>query len=90
MVTVIHAPKNEMPRIDCIWAYLSVDDRDGNEGVCAAMVPGLPGLTPLIAADERRLEFITQLAEQLARDSGRVLRLVKFTNREVIKQIGGH
>ena len=89
MVTIVHAPKNEMPRIDCIWAFLSVDEKDGNEGVCAAMLPGLPGLTPLIAADERRLKLLTPWAEDLARRTGRVIRLVKFTNREVIRQFGG-
>jgi hypothetical protein len=89
MVTIIHAPKNEMPRIDCIWAFLSVDDADGNEGVCAVHFPGLPGLTPLIAADQKRLDMITPWAENLARETGRVLRLVKFTNREVVRQFGG-
>ena len=89
MVTVVHAPKNEMPRIDCLWAFLSVDEADGNEGVCAVNFPGLPGLTPLIAADQRRLDLITPIAEDLARTTGRVLRLVKFYNREVVRQIGG-
>jgi hypothetical protein len=89
MVTVVHAPKNEMPRIDCIWAFLSVDEEDGNEGVCAAQLAGMPGLTPLIAADQRRLDLLTPIAEDLARQTGRVLRLVKFHNREVVRQIGG-
>lgn len=88
MITVVHTPKNEMPRIDCIWAFLSVDEADGNEGLCAATLTGI-GPTPLIAADERRLKIITPIAEHLARTTGKVIRLVKFHNREVIKQFGG-
>jgi hypothetical protein len=87
MVTVIHAPKNEMPRIDCIWAFLSVDEGDGNEGVVAAPLGG--ALMPLIAADPKRLESIIPVAEEIARVTGRVIRLVKFSNREVIRQFGG-
>jgi hypothetical protein len=87
MVTVVHAPKNEMPRIDCIWAFLSVDEEDGNEGVCAAPLNG--SLMPLIAADEKRLASLWPVAEEIARLTGRVIRLVKFHNREVVRQIGG-
>jgi hypothetical protein len=30
------------------------------------------------------------MAEEIARKTGRVIRLVKFTNRELIRQLGGH
>jgi hypothetical protein len=87
MITVVHAPKNEMPRIDCIWAFLSVDPEDGNEGLCAASVNG--AWLPLIAADEARLASLWPKAEEIARETGHVIRLVKFHNREVVRQIGG-
>jgi hypothetical protein len=88
MVTVVHAPKNEMPRIDCIWAFLSVDEEDGNEGVCATMLPN-GSMMPLIAADEKRLQSLWPEARRIAQMTGRRCRLVKFHTREVIEEFGG-
>jgi hypothetical protein len=85
---VDHKPKAEIPRIDCIWAYLSVDPEDGNEGIVAGVFQGVS--LPLIAVDEERLRSLAPMAEQIARKTGRVIRLVKFTNRELIRQLGGH
>jgi hypothetical protein len=42
MTQVVLMPKNEMPRIDAIWAFVSVDPDDGNEGVLSAPLLG-PG-----------------------------------------------
>jgi hypothetical protein len=89
MGAIIHVPKNEMPRIDCVWAFLSVDPEDGNEGVIAAPLMGPGSMVPLIAADERRLQSITPIAKDIAKATGRVVRLVKFTGREVVEQFGG-
>jgi len=83
---LFHQPKNTMPRIDRIWAVLSVDEADGNEGVVAA--PTLTGmLMPLIAADPARLKDIMPLARNIATATGRRLRLVKFTMREEVEEI---
>lgn len=82
-------PKNTMPRINAIWAFVSVDAKDGNEGLCAAPVGGM--LMPLIAADEARLKNLRPLAEQLARMSGMTIKLVKFETRTEVERIsGGH
>ena len=89
MTTIVLAPKNTMPRIDAIWAFLSVDPDDGNEGVCSAQLLGPGSMVPLIAADEARLRSITPIAEDIARVTGQIVRLVKFTNREVVKEFGG-
>jgi hypothetical protein len=89
MTAILHQPKNDMPRIDAIWAFLSIDPEDGNEGVLAGPLLGPGSVVPLIAADEARLKSLTPTAEQIARISGRVVRLVKFTNREVVRQFGG-
>lgn len=86
-VEMYHVPKNEMPCINSIWAFVSVDPGDGNEGVCAATIGGVT--LPLIAADERRLAILTPIAENIALRTGRVVQLVRFHQREVIKQIDG-
>jgi len=85
---VVHAPQNEMPRIDFLWAFLSVDET--GEGILAAPLMGPGSLMPLVAGDQKRLDLITPIAKEIARDSGRNVRLVKFSQREVIEQFGGH
>jgi hypothetical protein len=77
-------PKNTMPRIDAIWAFLSVDEKDGNEGVTAATMG--TSLVPLIAADEKRLASLRPLAQNMAERFGMKIRLVKFHVREVIEE----
>jgi len=80
--TILHQPKNTMPRIEALFAFLSVDEDDGNEGVVAAPMGG--ALMPLIAADEARLEGIRPIAQKLANLAKMKIRLVRFTNREEI------
>jgi hypothetical protein len=79
-------PKNTMPRIDAIWAFLSVDEKDGNEGVTAATIGN--HLVPLIAADEKRLASLRPIAQNMAERFGMKIRLVKFHVREVIEEYG--
>lgn len=86
---VVYTPKNEMPRIDTLWAFLSVDPRDGNEGVCAA--PALfgghaVGMAPMIAADEARVESLRNVARALAAQSGMSIKLVRFDVRTEVEE----
>jgi hypothetical protein len=87
MIDALHVPDNKTARIDSIWAFLSIDD-DGNEAVIAGPLLGPGSYVPLIAADERRLGSLTVVADAIARDSGRIVRLVKFTSREVVRDLG--
>jgi hypothetical protein len=84
--TILHNPGNQLLRIDAIWAFVSVDE-NGNEGVCAMPLPGLPGPVPLIAADEARLSSLIPLAEHLAKVANIKIRLIKLSTREVIREI---
>lgn len=84
MVDVIHNPPNYLPRIDSIWAILSVDEH--GEGLCAFPMRGV--MLPLIAADEARLDSLRPIAKELAKlFEGKKLKLVKFTIREEIEVI---
>jgi hypothetical protein len=78
-------PKNTLPRIEQLWAIVSVDAQDGNEGVCAAMIGGV--IMPLIAADEKRLEQIVPIAKEVAAETGTKFKLVRFSNREEVSDI---
>lgn len=79
-------PKNTLPKIETVYAFVSVDPLDGNEGVCAAPMGGL-GLVPLIAFDAARLESIRPIAADIAKMSGMKIKLVKFTQREEVEEI---
>jgi hypothetical protein len=78
-------PKNTMPRIDSIWAFVSVDPQDGNEGVCAFQIG--QHMMPMIAADPKRLKALTPLAESLALRTGMKIKLVRFTAREEVREL---
>ena len=70
-----------------MWAFISVDEQ-GNEGVCAATFPGLPGVTPLIAADEARLQSLLPMARHIARTTGMRIRLIRLGVRSELLVIG--
>jgi hypothetical protein len=74
----------EMPHIGHIWAFLSVDD-DGNEGLCGIRTN--EGWLPLVCADDARMKSLIPIAHGIARSTGKLIKLVKFHNREDIKDI---
>ena len=77
---------NTLLRIDNVWMALSVDD-DGTEGVCATMMGDQ--WMPLLAADEKRLPFIIDMARKIAVAEKRLVRIVKLTTREEVELIDG-
>jgi hypothetical protein len=86
---VVHEGGNHL-KIDAIWAFISVDD-DGNEGLCAAPLPGSNMTMPLIAADERMLTKLIPIAEMLARNTSMTIKLIRLGTREEIRVIApGH
>lgn len=68
-----------MPRIDEMFAFVA-DEGGGDEGVVATHTGA--GWMPLVGADMNRVDSLRPLAEELARITGREIRLIKFTNRE--------
>lgn len=80
------APPNTLPRIETIWAYLSIDE-DGNEGVCAGIFAGQ--IVPFVAADRARLTSLTEAAEKIAAHSGMRIVLAEFTGRTDLRTITG-
>jgi len=80
-------PPRTMTRIEHVYAFLGFDPVDQNEGVAATFVPGT-GWLPLVAADEKRLNQITIIAEHIAAETGQAITLVKFSTREDIRVIG--
>lgn len=74
-------PRNTLPAITELWAFVSVDPIDGNEGVCAAKMGDM--FMPLVAADRTRMRQYYALARKIATATGRKVRLVRLTCREV-------
>lgn len=83
MKIAIHAPKNDKP-IPELWAFLSIDP-DGTEGIVAHL--GSNGWLPLVTGDEANLAAMRMMAREAASLSGRRIRLVKFTARDVLEDI---
>jgi hypothetical protein len=84
--TIFQQPKNTLPSIESVYLFVSVDAEDGNEGVVGAPYGGQMCL-PMIAADEKRLEQLMTLAQQLSTAFNMKIRLIKLSHREVIKEI---
>jgi hypothetical protein len=80
-VDFIHKPKNEKV-IDEVWIGLS-QDADGKNGIIAAMTPGV-GVTPMVTGSEKGLPHFRQLAEVVAKDTGSVVKIYKFTRAECV------
>jgi hypothetical protein len=72
--------------IDQVWMAVGVD-ADGTEGICAAYMNGQ--WLPLLAADEARLPWITEMARQIARDRQQLVRIIKLHGREECERIDG-
>lgn len=85
----IHQPKNKLVIKD-LWAYVSVDPADGNEGILSMIAPGpdgMPTYIPFIGADEARMKSLLPEARRLRAISKNPVRLLKFSHREVIEEI---
>jgi hypothetical protein len=81
--TIFIQPKNTLPKITEIFAFVSVDEADGNEGLVGAPM-GPVGCMPLIAADKKRLENLMPIAQAIADATKMNIRLIKLTQREEV------
>ena len=79
------ADGNRMPYVASVWAFLSID-QDGDEAICGMPFDG--GWIAMIAADMKRVESLMPIATAMAKQSGMKIKLVKFTTRREIQEIG--
>lgn len=79
-----HQPANAPGEIQTLYAFLSYDGQ--GEGICAHVIAPL-GSTPLITAREKLVNAMRPMAQDAARRTGKKVRLVKFTVREVVEEI---
>lgn len=78
--------RNYLPRIDRMWAGLSVDE--GGEGVIGRLLPNGTWL-PFVAADPKRLLFIREQAQLIAMERAILVRVVRFDTRTDLEEFDG-
>lgn len=70
-------------KIEKIWAFVAVEDAEGNEGIIATGLEGI-GMTPLVCATERVREIMRPLAVDVGEAKGVKVRLLEFSTMEEI------
>lgn len=80
---LVHESDNKF-RIESIWAFVSVDE-NGLEGVCAHSTA--VGMLPLITARPDLLPALRKMAEEIARHSGKQIKVIRMHSREEIETI---
>jgi|SRR5215471_5871422 len=80
----VHMTPMGQKQIDQLYIYLSHDP--GGEGICAATVADL-GTTVLVTPKEQVAKALLGHARELARKSGRDIRLVRFKRDDVLMTI---
>lgn len=71
-------------RIDEMFAYIATDET--GEGIPAMPISGTT--MPLVGADRERMESLRPYAERLAKMAGKKFKLVRFSVREDLEEIG--
>jgi hypothetical protein len=79
-----HTPENEQP-MDEIYAVISKDE--SGEGICSMIGP--MGSMPLIFGHVKMISHIKGIMEQMAKDTGKTLKLCKYKRTEVLEEIKG-
>lgn len=84
--TIIHEPNNYM-KIEEVYCYVSVDE-NGNEGIVAQTMElaGSTVMMPFVAADRVMRDRLDPLAKQIQKKTGKKIRLLRMTSREVIEE----
>lgn len=77
-----------MKLIEGMYAFLVQDPEQGIEGLAAFKIPGEEIWMPMVAADKERLESLREHAEAVAKATGHIIKVCRFSKREDIDQIG--
>ena len=79
-------PGDDVPRITELYAYVIADAGPDDEGVPAFV--GSDGIwMPMMGADLERAEQLRPLAETMARNNGKSIKLIRSTGIELVDTI---
>lgn len=71
--------------MDQVFVYACYDPQEMCEGIPSIHLGG--HAFPLLGADEERVRSLRNAAKQVANESGKPVKLLKFSKREVIETI---
>ena len=74
-----------MPKITELFAFISIDEGLGDEGIIAAKFGD--NWMPLVGADKKRVDSLRPIAKLIAQTTGKHVVLAKFTHREDVETI---
>ncbi len=78
---------NYLEKINQLYAFVSVDEF--GEGIVGMTmdIGGRDTFMPFVCADKKRVESIRPHAIQIAKESGKTIKLIRFTTREELEVI---
>ena len=74
-----------MPKIEQIFAFISLDEGPEDEGVIAWKIGD--SWIPLVGADMARIDSLRPMAKKIAEITGKRIVLSKFSRREDLEEI---
>jgi hypothetical protein len=74
-----------MPKITELYACIAQDGGPDDEGIPSIMLLGQN--FPLIGADMGRVKDIKKIAQKIANEQGKPIRIARFTNMEIVETL---
>lgn len=74
-----------MPKITEMFAFIAEDAGPDDEGIIGFTTP--TGWMPMVGADMKRVDSLRPIAAGVAKDLGKRVKLIHFTNREELEEI---
>jgi hypothetical protein len=75
-----------MPLIEEMYAFISYDKDNNDEGICAFQ-SSYGVWIPMVGANMARVESLKPMAKQIANMTGKKIKICKFSTREVLEII---
>lgn len=78
-----------MPRIEELFTFVAEDKGPDDEGIVAMPFISQEGsvMMPLVGADMSRIKSLRPWAEEIKRRTGKSVKLLRFSSREVLEEI---
>ncbi len=86
MPTFVHDPGNYLEKITEVFVFASVDKH--GEGIVGQTltIDGQNVFMPFLCSDVIRMESIKPIAKEMARITGKKIKLIKLTQREELEE----
>ena len=79
---------NEAFKVQEVYVFIS-EAEDGDEGIIAQIIDmvgvEMPVYMPFVAADKKRLQQLKPMAQKIAKESGKKVKVIRLSVREEIE-----